>query len=381
MQELITFSDILIEPQMSFVASRTNVDLSSDMGAFTLKFPVISANMRHITGPKMAAEMNAFGGMGILYRWNSPKNAVADFKLTYQLIRSNILFNDIAMDKEIDDIVSSKPIVAKHILVWLKEKFKDIVIDEDIDNQLVFSNPVGVSIGVKDEEKQRFDSLYKAGARIFCVDVNHGHHILVKNMIKWVRDCSDVVIIAGNIATKEAAEDLQEWGANILKIGIGPGEICVTRRNTGVGVPQISALINVNAVAKVPIIADGGIKFAGDVTKALAVGADAIMMGSYLAGTTETPGKVFRDASGKLYKVYGGSASGENKVASGANGQFVEGIMKTVEFKGHLKHILREIKEGLQSGFSLSGASNLKEFHAKVKWNLISKGSQIESKI
>ena len=135
MQELITFSDILIEPQMSFVASRTNVDLSSDMGAFTLKFPVISANMRHITGPKMAAEMNAFGGMGILYRWNSPKNAVADFKLTYQLIRSNILFNDIAMDKEIDDIVSSKPIVAKHILVWLKEKFKDIVIDEDIDNQ------------------------------------------------------------------------------------------------------------------------------------------------------------------------------------------------------------------------------------------------------
>lgn len=380
MKEAITYSDILIEPQLSSVTSRANVDLSTNLGAFSLKFPVISANMRHITGPKMAAEMSAFGGMGILYRWNSPDMAANDFKLTYQLIRSNILFENIALDKEIDQIVSSKPIVTKHILKWLKEKLQDISFDDKVSDDLIFSHPVGVSIGVKDEEKERFEKLYEVGARIFCIDVNHGHHVFVKNTIEWIKKYP-VVIIAGNIATKEAAQDLQEWGANLLKVGIGPGGVCMTRRNTGVGVPQISALINVCEVAKVPVIADGGIQYIGDFTKALAVGADAIMIGSYIAGTSETPGKVFRDASGKLYKVFGGSASGENKMASGSNGQFVEGVMKTVEFKGHLKHLLREIKEGLQSGFSLSGASTLREFQQKVKWNIISRGSQIESKI
>ena len=381
METLITYSDIIIEPQESSVSSRSNVDLSTNMGRFTLSFPVISANMPDITGPQMAAEIRAFGGMGILARGNSFEQACAEFKLTCQLIKSNLIFNDIAIDAEIDEFDSNHPDLSKHIKRWLKTKLRNITFNDTVDDEFVFANPVGVAIGVKDQDKERFQKLYEAGARIFCVDVNHGHHKNVHDMISWARSQNEVVIIAGNIATAHAAEDLQEWGADILKVGVGPGEVCMTRRNTGVGVPQVSALQWVNAVAKVPTIADGGIKYPGDCTKALALGSDAIMVGSYLAGTSETPGKVFRNSENKLYKVYGGNASGENKNRSGNQTQFVEGIMKTVGFNGHVKHILREIRDGLQSGFSLSGADNLKEFQQKVKWNRISKGSQMESKI
>lgn len=381
METLITYSDIIIEPQASSVSTRSGVDLSTDMGRFTLTFPIIAANMPDITGPQMAAEIRAFGGMGILARGNSSAQASAEFKLACQLIKSNLIFNDIATDAEIDEFDSDHPDLSKHILKWLKQKIRNIAFDDTIDEDFAFANPVGVAIGVKDQDKERFGELYEAGARIYCIDVNHGHHKNVQDMISWVRGQKDVVIIAGNIATAGAASDLQEWGADILKVGIGPGDVCMTRRNTGIGVPQVSALEWVNGVAKVPTIADGGIKYPGDCTKAFALGSDAVMIGSYLAGTSETPGKVFRNSDNKLYKVYGGNASGENKTKSGNTTQFVEGIMKTVEFNGHVKHVLREIRDGLQSGFSLSGAESLKEFQQKVKWHRISNGARSESKI
>jgi len=323
----LSFSDILIVPQYSEVESRSDVLVSADLhNDLVVGLPVISANMKHITGPKMAMGMRECGGLGILHRYNTIEDAVSEFKsVTCQC---------------------------------------------------------GVSIGVKELDKERFDSLHVAGARIFCIDVAHGHHVLVKKMLKWLKDSGtkDQIIIAGNIATKEAALDLQEWGADILKVGIGPGKICVTRRNVGVGVPQFSAIMDVASVSKVPIISDGGINYSGDVSKAL-IYADAVMVGNYIAGTTETPGKVYRDENNTFYKVYGGSSAGENKNANGQKVEFVEGIMKTVKFQGHVKYLLKEIKHGLQSAFSYSGASNLKEFQAKVKWVEISEGSRIESKI
>lgn len=157
--------------------------------------------------------------------------------------------------------------------------------------------------------------------------------------------------------------------------------VCETRKNTGVGVPQLGALDSIReACPDIKIIADGGIKSNGDIAKALKF-ADAVMIGSFISGTSETPGHVYEDKDGKFYKTYGGSASAENKVKNGGNNAFVEGVMTTVPFRGHVKHILRKTKGNLQSSFSYSGAWNLREFHEKAEFIFITGGGKSESKI
>jgi IMP dehydrogenase len=331
-KEYLAYSDIMISPQYSTVPSRADsrLDMSAQLHSLlTIKLPVISANMRHITGPKMAIEMARQGGLGILHRDNTIEGAIEDY-----------------ME----------------------------VVTQEV--------KCGVSVGVQEPDKERFDKLYEAGARIFAIDLAHAHSLNCKKMTEWVRGTGlkDIVLIVGNIATPEAALDLQEWGADVLKCGIGPGSACMTRRNVGVGVPQFSALQEIAEVARIPIIADGGIVYSGDVAKAL-IYADAVMVGGFIAGTSETPGKVYRNEYDKFYKVYGGSASGENKHANGKKVEFVEGVMKTVEFRGHVKYLLRAIDEGIRSAFSYSGAWTLPEYHAKVEWIRISDGGRIESKI
>lgn len=347
----ITFDDVFVDTQYSEIASRSDVNLTTDMGSFSMGLPVISANMPNITEWKMAKIMAVNRGMGFLHRFY--------------------------------------PTVAENVTDFYKAVGK-IAVATGVASPLV-ELKVGVSVGVKDEEKIRFDSLYEEGARIFCIDVAHGHCKLMKNMIKWIhsRELEGVTIVAGNIATRAAALDLVDWGAHILKVGIGPGKVCRTRSNTGVGKPQFSALMEVyDAVKKwsyIKIIADGGIKTTGDIAKAL-IFADAVMIGAVLAGTSETPGDAFPEPGTDLtnrsfYKMYGGSASMENKVANGQKPRFVEGEMLKVSFKGHAKYLLREIQDGLQSAFSLSGAGNLKEYKAKVKWYTMSGAGSKESKL
>lgn len=350
MKQAITFSDVQIEDQYSEVDSRTNVSLATDMGGFKLELPVISANVPQITEYKMATEMYLNGGLGIIHRFLSYEDNVTQFRY--------------AADK----ILESK----------------------NLDSSNAPGKLCGVSIGVNETEKARFYKLYEAGARIFCIDISHGHCGKMKNLVKWIvsQRFKNMTLIAGNIATKSSAEDLMEWGVDILKVGIGPGSVCTTRKNTGVGKPQFSALMEVHSAlprkSKIKVIADGGIKTPGDIAKAL-IYADAVMTGAILAGTTETPGDVYPEPGTDLtdrryYKMYGGSASGENKVHNGQVNRFVEGEMKKVPFKGHAKYLLREIEDGLKSSFSLSGASNLSEFKKKVKWYPISDGGKTESK-
>jgi IMP dehydrogenase len=249
-----------------------------------------------------------------------------------------------------------------------------------------------VSVGVKGFEKDRFAALYEAGALIFCIDVAHGNSKSMKEMLEWTRThYPNAIVIAGNVASAEGARNLSQWGANVIKVGIGPGSVCRTRSRTGVGKPQFSAILEscrelerINSEAKV--IADGGITDVGDIAKALAAGADAVMVGAVLSGTTETPGRVYPVAGTNLvdrewYKVYGGSASAENKSTENGKVRFVEGEMKTVPFKGKAKYLLSDIKEGVQSAFSYQCAKNPEEFHAKVKWRRISVAGRIESKI
>ena len=328
----ITFSDILIEPQYSEVLSRSNVDLTSHFNNFSLRLPIFSANMKTVTGCKMANEMAEHGAMGILHRFNTIKEAVQDF----EQVKGN-------------------------------------------------TYTCAVSVGVKKEDCDRIIALYNAGARIFCIDIAHGHHILMKRMIDSIRQLygGKVTIIAGNVATSDGAYDLHTWGADIIKVGIGSGHACLTRRNTGVGVSQFTALQRIREECKtlrpLKLISDGGIKTVGDIAKAL-IYADGVMLGSMLSGSAETPGSVFRDTNNLFYKVYGGSASGENKVESGHDGHYVEGVTSTVPFKGHVKYILREIREGLQSALSYCNSHDLNEYKQKVKFSIISGGSKQESK-
>jgi len=358
MIEDITFSDIHIESQYTEVESRrTGVDITADMGMFKLKLPVFSANMPQITEWKMAKEMAKWGGMGIIHRFNRFKSVEASVK---------------EFEKSCGEIAISTGISSPEL------EYK-----------------VGVSIGVKESDKERFQELYDVGARIFCIDIAHGHSKMMKDMIKWLKSNSDdICIIAGNVANAEGALDLADWGAAIIKTGIGPGSVCRTRSNTGVGKPQFSAIkevseaLDANNFDEVKIIADGGISTTGDIAKAL-IYADAVMVGAVLAGTSETPGKVFPVAGTNLtnrqwYKVYGGSASAENKVTNSNNDEnptFVEGEMKTVPFKGKAKYLLQEIDHGIKSAFSYTGASNMTEYKAKVKWRIQSSGGKTESKM
>ncbi len=343
-----TYSDVLIKPQYSEVVSRGSVDLTTKLGGSTLKLPIISSNMKNITGPKMAAEISNSGGLGLLHRFCTIEENLDMYTQAWQLAEGN---------------VSCPSGLGANI---------------------------GVSIGVKEEDKERFEKLYDLGARTFCIDVAHGHHILVKKMLEWISnemfrwgrgERGRLTLIAGNVATRDAYFDLVEWGADVVKVGIGPGLGCITRKNTGVGVPQLHALEEVFEASlcvqqPAAIIADGGITYVGDIAKALKY-ADAVMLGSMIAGTSESPGNVFRNENNEFYKVYGGSAAGENK---GEN-RFVEGVMTTVKFKGHVKYILREIEQGLQSAFSYVGANNLKEYQDRCEFICISSGSQRESKI
>ena len=341
-----TFSDVLFEPQYSEVLSRSNIDVSSNLGTISLPLPIISANMKDVTGPKMCYAMYENGGMGILHRFR--------------------------------DINEENDRYGVELFKKTQNIFREKGVELDINGGYLF----GVSVGVQEEDKDRFSALYNCGAKVFCIDVAHGHHILVKNMINWIRSLHyDITLIAGNVATVNGARDLKEWGADIVKVGIGPGDVCQTRKNTGAGVPQLSAIRSIRqALPEIMMISDGGIKSTGDIAKAMKY-ANAVMVGSYLAGSIETPGKVYESPEGELYKVFGGSASGERKVENGGKQAFVEGVVKMVRFKGHVKHILRKVKENLQSSFSYSGANNLKEFQRKAVLSEISGGAKSESKI
>lgn len=335
-----SFNDVTIKPQYSDITSRTEVDLMTDMGAFCLQTPVISANMKTITGPKMAATMFANGGLGILHRFCTIGKAVEDLAEFYNTWKS------------IGD--PAKPCMC------------------------------GVSIGVEDVDRIRFRSLYAAGARIFCIDVLHAYHKLTENMIKFIRantpSNDPVYLIVGNIATGEAAVYLSDLGVDAVKIGFGSGSVCETRKKTGVGVPQLYALEIVDEAlerinSKVKRISDGGIVHVGDIAKSLKF-ADAVMVGSIIAGTSETPGGVYRNSENQFYKVYSGSASAESK----GEDRFVEGTTKTVPFRGKVKYILKDIRDGLQMAFADIGARNFKEFQQKCEFIHITENASRESK-
>ena len=341
-KEALTFDDVLLLPKYSSVLP-ANTDITLDFTKkITLKVPFITSAMDTVTESKMSIAIANEGGLGIIHR--------------------NLKIKD--QSKEV------KKVKRKKLLV-------------------------GAAIGTNQDDLDRARSLISNGVDLIVIDTAHGHSEKVLRILSKIKKIiNKVPICVGNIATGEAAKKLYNSGADIIKVGIGPGSICTTRMVAGIGVPQISAIMEVKKALykkNVKIISDGGIKFSGDIAKALAAGADAIMMGSIFAGTYESPGKKFK-INGKTYKQYRGMGSIGAMSAGSANRYFQknfkdkskfvpEGVEGRVEYKGKVSKIIYQLQGGLRSSMGYIGAKNLKEINKKAKFVKITKAGFYESMV
>ncbi|EHL30104.1 IMP dehydrogenase [Legionella drancourtii] len=255
---------------------------------------------------------------------------------------------------------------------------------------------VGAAVGVGESTDERVAALVDAGVDVIVVDTAHGHSQGVIDRVRWIKKhYPDVQVIGGNIATAAAARDLYEAGADAVKVGIGPGSICTTRIVTGVGVPQISAIANVaqELKGKIPLIADGGIRFSGDVCKALAAGADTVMLGSMFAGTEESPGEI-ELYQGTTYKSYRGMGSiGAMASAQGSSDRYFqdatlgseklvpEGIEGRVPYKGLVQTIIHQILGGLRSCMGYTGCETIEQLHTKTEFVQVTNAGMRESHV
>lgn len=337
MRNSLTYDDIQLVPQYSNIPTRTQIKLHTLVSRrYGLLTPIVASPMDTVCGLEMAYKMFKLGGVGCIHRFNSIEEQSNIVKELYHRIYSEDWGNQFeSWGVMVDSWHSEIP----HI-------------------------PIMASIGVSESDKDRAKSLVDNGCNIIVIDVAHGHHKNVEKMLEWLKDNLDdkVDIIAGNIATKEAAQELESWGADGLRVGIGGGSLCTTRVKTGFGVPNVSCLEDITSVAKTPVMADGGIRSSGDISKALAIGASSVMLGSLIAGTDEAPGQIVETPKG-LYKRYRGSASLETKVTHGQQTRNVEGESTTIPYKGGVKFIVNGLIDGVKSALSYGGAKSLEDFN------------------
>lgn len=343
----LTFDDVLIKPQYSEVSSRSLVSVATNLGpTFTLDVPIISANMDSITEFDMASAMSTAGGLGIIHR------------------------------------------------------FMTVEEQAEIINKFKWSNAgyIGAAIGVKADCTERAIACLYAGADTLVLDVAHGHCRAVSDAIQRIKsDNPSAHIIAGNVATYEGAKFLCEAGADAVKAGVGPGSVCSTRVVAGVGVPQLTAVMECAKACDeygIPLIADGGIRYPGDAAKAIAAGASAVMVGGLLSGTIESPGHIV-EKDGRLFKAYRGMASRgamtkrrevEIKHLNGSSPEprlehiTPEGVETLVPFTNRsAADVVTELVGGLRSAMSYSNSLTIPEFHTNVKFVKITNAGLVES--
>ena len=354
MKTALTYDDIQLVPSFSNIKSRTNINLRTKLSRrYGLLNPIVASPMDTVCEYDMALKMAQLGGVGCIHRFMS---------ITHQCDIVEELFNKIYDDTEQMSIAQDWGIMYGD---WHSE------------TKLV---PIMAAIGVQDEDKKRALELSKSGANVLLIDVAHGDHQNVIDMIHWCKTqekLQHVDIIAGNIATADAAQLLEQYGADGLRVGIGGGSLCTTRIKTGFGVPNVTSLEEVLKVSGVPVMADGGIRSSGDMSKALAIGAETVMLGSLLAGTDESPGKILETSKG-LYKRYRGSASLETKVTHGQKSRNVEGESTTIPYKGGVKFIVNGLLDGVKSALSYAGAEELRFFYPE--YVIVTNAGQNEAK-
>ena len=276
---------------------------------------------------------------------------------------------------------------------------KGLITIKDIEKAIQFPNAAkdthgrllcGAAVGISKDTLERATALVEAGVDVLVVDSAHGHHINIIDAVRKLRTAfPELTIIAGNVATGEATRDLIEAGASVIKVGIGPGSICTTRVIAGIGVPQITAIYDCASVAReynIPIIADGGIKYSGDITKAIASGASAIMIGSLFAGTAESPGEteIFQGRSFKVYRGMGSigamkEGSKDRYFQENESKLVPEGIEGRVPYKGPLADTVHQLLGGLRSGMGYCGTSSLNELKNDTQFIRISGAGLRES--
>ena len=348
----LTYDDIQLVPAFSNIKSRQNIKLHTMLSErYGLLNPIVASPMDTVCEFEMAYKMAEMGGVGCIHRFMSIGKQCEIVERLYHRIYADEF--------------------------GIAEQWGVMYDDWHAKIKLV---PIMAAIGVQENDKVRARALVLAGANVLLIDVAHGDHQNVLDMIHWCvtqDDFQNVDIIAGNIATAEAAELLQTYGVHGLRVGIGGGSLCTTRIKTGFGVPNVTSLEDIAKVANVPIMADGGLRTSGDISKALAVGADCVMLGSLLAGTDEAPGQIVETPNG-LYKRYRGSASLETKVTHGQAARNVEGEATTIPYKGGVKFIINGLLDGVKSALSYAGASDLKNYNPK--YVVVTNAGQNEAK-
>ena len=330
MKQTYSFDDVLLVPQYSSIESRSEVSMDCNLGEFNFSLPVISSPMDTITEAGMVKAMSKVGGLGIIHRYNS-------------------------MEEQAKIVAHARMSGCENI---------------------------GAAIGVTGEYLDRAMCLVEAGANILCVDVAHGHHAMMRSALEQLKNTlgDKTHIMAGNVATLEAFEALASWGADSIRVGIGGGSICSTRIVTGHGVPTFQSILECAQTSyDTKIIADGGIKTSGDIVKALAAGADFVMIGSMLSGTEETPGEALVNAKGEKYKEYRGMASKKAQREWRGKSSTPEGVSAMVPFKGPVNDILQDISGGIRSGLSYTGVRSIQELQNKRRFILQSSAAQLES--
>ena len=357
-KEGITFDDVLLIPAESHVLPN-EVDLSTQLAPnLKLNIPLISAGMDTVTEGRMAAAMAKMGGLGVVHK-------------------------NLSIQAQADEVR-----LAKNTPVTAEDTYAAV----DKDGKLL----VAAAVGVTSDTFERAKALFEAGADAIVIDTAHGHSAGVFRKIKEIRDhFPHNTLIGGNVATAEGTRALFEAGVDVVKVGIGPGSICTTRVVAGVGVPQLTAIYDAADVAREfgkPIIADGGIKYSGDVVKALAAGGNAVMLGSMLSGTEEAPGDVQQGSDGRLVKSYRGMGSvGAMSQQHGSSDRYFqggvneanklvpEGIEAVVSYKGTVSNVVYQILGGLRSGMGYCGAENIDKLIETAQFVRISNAGLRES--
>jgi|TARA_B100000315_G_scaffold1091_1_gene1013 IMP dehydrogenase len=377
MKESLTYDDVNIVPKYSEVESRRDVDLTSRLTKNRyLNVPLVSSPMDTITEYEMAYMMWNHGGVGFIHRFMEIETQAK-------------------MVSELKSEIESSWVGTKHLYENLDEEIENtnspaqkLVLESMKGTKAWFENsPLGAAIGVTGDYLERAQELVSSGCNVILLDIAHGHHKLVKEGLRRLKNevNGKFEIIAGCVATALGAKDLCEWGADGLRVGIGNGSLCETRIRTGVGIPQVTALLDCVTAADTyncPTIADGGVRYIGDVCKGLACGADSVMLGSLLSGTKETPGdisKVGKWPNEQLFKKYRGSASFDSKIDRGES-ENVEGNSRLIPYKGKVRRIMGDIKEGIKSSCSYVGATNLDEFRSLAEFIKVTEAGQVEAK-
>ncbi|WHX49210.1 IMP dehydrogenase [Paenibacillus woosongensis] len=311
-----------------------------------------------------------------------------NIKISEVMTHENLVTAPVGTTLQEAEVILQQHKIEKLPLVDESNTLKGLITIKDIEKAIQFPNAakdeqgrllVGAAIGVSSDSFVRAEALVKAGVDVITVDSAHGHHINILDTVRELRKrYPELTIIAGNVATGEATRDLIEAGASVVKVGIGPGSICTTRVIAGIGVPQITAVYDCASVAReygIPIIADGGIKYSGEITKAIAAGAHAVMLGSLLAGTEESPGES-EIYQGRRFKVYRGMGS-LGAMKQGSKDRYFqdddkklvpEGIEGRVAYKGPLSDTVHQLLGGLRSGMGYCGTATLDELRNDTKF-------------